>query len=108
MQELLSTHKPVVSDVFSAVQGFQAIAVYVPVVQERRIRRGVAVLFSAEDIARYYLSDIRIGHNGYAWLISQNGIELYCPVPGHVGKKRVRNIGGVSEHHQHGGKDDAG
>lgn len=93
VQELLSTHKPVVSDVFPAVQGFQAIAVYVPVFRSGVFDGGLAVLFSAEDIARYYLHDIRIGDNGYAWLISQNGIELYCPVPGHIGKSVYETSG---------------
>lgn len=86
VQDLLATHKPVVSDVFQAVQGYHAIAIYVPVFRDGKFYGGLAVLVPAEDLARQYLKDIRIGMNGYAWLISQKGIELYCPVPEHLGK----------------------
>lgn len=86
VQDLLATRKVVVSDVFPAVQGFQAVAIYVPVFRDGEFSGGLAVLLSAEDLAQQYLKDIRIGVTGYAWLISQKGIELYCPVPEHIGK----------------------
>lgn len=93
IQDLLATQKPVVSDVFRAIQGFHAIALYVPVFRGNVFRGGLAVLLSAEDLAKQYLQDIRIGQNGYAWLISQHGIELYCPVPGHIGESVYKTSG---------------
>jgi hypothetical protein len=42
-------------------------------------------------IARRYLEKIRIGETGYAWMISRDGTELYCPVPGHTGKSVFEN-----------------
>jgi hypothetical protein len=38
-----------------------------------------------EALAKPYLEDIRIGKTAYAWMISRDGTELYCPVPGHIG-----------------------
>jgi len=35
-------------------------------------------------------NDVRIGKEGYAWVISEKGVELYCPVPGHTGKTAFR------------------
>jgi PAS domain S-box-containing protein len=43
------------------------------------------MLLPFDYIARRYIEDIRIGQDGYAWVISKQGIEISCPVPGHVG-----------------------
>ncbi|HOW56354.1 MAG TPA: PAS domain S-box protein [Smithellaceae bacterium] len=86
VRETLKTHQPVVSDVFDAVQGFRSIAFHVPVFQGKKYSGSLAVLISFDEIARAFLKNIRIGADGYAWLISAKGVELYCPVPGHIGK----------------------
>ena len=86
MREILRTHKPVVSDVFEAVQGFRTIAFHVPVFQGKIFKGTLAILISFDTISKNFLEDIKVGEDGYAWLISPKGVELYCPVPGHVGK----------------------
>jgi PAS domain S-box-containing protein len=84
--EIMKTHQPVVSDVFEAVQGFRCIAFHVPVFNEETYDGTIVVLFPFDHISKNFLEDIRIGQDGYAWLISPKGVELYCPIPGHVGK----------------------
>lgn len=91
VREIMRTHKPVISDVFTAVQGFRAIALHVPVFEGRAYRGTLGFLIRFENIAREYLENIRIGNDGYAWLISREGVELYCPVPGHTGKSVFEN-----------------
>ncbi len=91
IKEIRRTQKPVVSDVFTAVQGFRAIAVHVPVFQGKDYRGSLAFLVRFERIAQQNLEGIRMGEDGYAWMISREGIELYCPVPGHVGKSVFEN-----------------
>ncbi len=91
IQEIMRTRKPVMSDVFTAVQGFRAIALHVPVFEGSAYRGTLGFLFRFENIAREYLEDIRIGNDGYAWVISREGVELYCPVPGHTGKSVFEN-----------------
>ncbi len=86
VQEIMRTHKPVVSDVFTAVQGFRCIAFHVPVFKGKDYHGTIAILIPFDHISKKYLEDIKIGENGYAWLISRKGVELYCPVPGHIGK----------------------
>ena len=86
VQEIMRTHKPVVSDVFTAVQGFRCVAFHVPVFKGKDYDGTIAILIPFDHISRKYLEDIKIGENGYAWLISRKGVELYCPVPGHIGK----------------------
>jgi two-component system, cell cycle sensor histidine kinase and response regulator CckA len=85
IQEILRTRQPVISDVFSAVQGFDSIALLVPVFQNETFDGAVAVLINFEEIAKRYIEQIKIGETGYAWMISRDGTELYCPVPGHTG-----------------------
>ena len=91
VREIMRTHKPVVSDVFRAVQGFDSVALHVPVFRGSRFDGTIAVLIDFQALAKRYLEDIRIGKTGYAWMVSRDGIELYCPVPGHMGKSVFEN-----------------
>lgn len=91
VKEILRTHKPVVSDVFKAVQGYTAIGIHVPVYKKDVFDGTLGILIPFDEIAKRYLSDIAIGRTGYAWLISRKGIELYCPIPGHVGRSVFEN-----------------
>jgi len=86
IREIMKTHQPVVSDVFEAVQGFRCIAFHVPVFRGESYAGSIAILIHFDHITKNFLEDIQIGSDGYAWLLSPKGVELYCPVPGHIGK----------------------
>lgn len=86
VKKILMTQKPVISDVFIAVQGYRAIALHVPVFNGAEFRGTLAVLVDFLSISKRFLHGIRLGKTGYAWMISREGIELFCPVPGHTGK----------------------
>jgi two-component system, cell cycle sensor histidine kinase and response regulator CckA len=86
VREIIKTHKPVVSDVIDTVQGFRSIAFHVPVFRGKTYVGSLAILIPFEHISKNFLEEIKIGRDGYAWLLSPKGIELYCPVPGHIGK----------------------
>lgn len=86
MVKILSDHKPVVSDVFDAVQGYKAIVMHYPVFKDGEFNGTVALLLNFEQITKSILDEIRIGKSGYAFMISSEGIELYCPIPGHKGQ----------------------
>ena len=45
----------------------------------------IGILIDFKALSKKYLEHIRIGKTGYAWITSQAGVELYCPVPGHMG-----------------------
>jgi two-component system sensor kinase len=91
MAKILRTHQPVLSNVFQAVQGFEAVALHVPVFNGGEFEGTVGILLNFREIAGKYLADIKIGRTGYAWMVDQKGIELYCPVPGHVGRSVYDN-----------------
>jgi signal transduction histidine kinase len=86
MQVILKDHKPVVSDVFRTVQGFDAVALHVPVFNGTEFKGTIAVIINFQNLAKSYLEPIRVGRTGYAWVISRDGTELYYPAPGHTGK----------------------
>ena len=79
------TRRAWVSDVFVNRRGIKSIMVQVPVEEGSMFKGTMAVLLPFDTIAKRYVEDIRIGENGYSWVISKDGIELSCPVPGHVG-----------------------
>jgi two-component system cell cycle sensor histidine kinase/response regulator CckA len=83
--EVKRTRQVAVSDVFTNRRASKTIIVHVPVFKEGSFNGTLAILLPFDFIARRYIEDIRIGQDGYAWMISRNGIELSCPVPGHVG-----------------------
>lgn len=86
VQQVLINQKPVLSDVFMSAQGFLAIALHVPVFQEKTFVGSLAVLIPIDKLGELYLGKIKNRKNGHAWLLSENGIEIYCPISGHTGK----------------------
>jgi len=90
---ITDTHKPSISDVLSAVQGFRSIAYHYPVFYKGSYAGTIGVLINFDYISKKYIENIRIGNEGYAWVISAEGIELYCPVPGHKGRSVFETSG---------------
>ncbi len=91
IQKIVKTHQPVVSDVFDSVQGFMSIAFHVPVFEDESFQGSLGILIPFDKLSRNHLEPIKIGKDGYAWIITRKGIELYCPVPGHMGKSVFEN-----------------
>lgn len=86
MVKILAEHQPVVSDVFMAVQGFQAIVIHYPIFKNGNYEGSIAFLLNFERITKEILGEIKIGASVRTWLLSADGIELYCENPSHVGK----------------------
>ena len=108
VQTILTTHMPVASDVFTAVQGYRAIALHVPVFSGNEFRGTLAVLIDFLSISKRFIQEIRLGKTGYAWMTSREGIELYCPVPGHTGKSVFENYKELSDPPFHGKRNGEG
>jgi PAS domain S-box-containing protein len=82
---ILANHKPVVSDVFMAVQGFQAVAIHYPVYYKGEFAGTIAFVLNFRDILNKVLDQIASGKNGFAWMLSKDGIELYSPAANYSG-----------------------
>jgi PAS domain S-box-containing protein len=85
VQTIMRTRQPVISEVFDSTPGSFTIAFQVPVFKDEVFQGSLGVLIPFDQLSRDYIEPIKTGKNGYAWMISQNGTELYCPVPGHMG-----------------------
>lgn len=94
VRDILQTHKPLISKVFSAVQGYEAVAYHVPVVKNGIYRGSLAVLIPFSHLVKKYIENIRIGKSGYAWVINREGIELYNPVSANIGKSVFESYAG--------------
>jgi PAS domain S-box-containing protein len=86
IRQVIATHQPVISDVFMSAQGFLAIALHVPVFNEKAFAGSLAILIPIDELGKLYLGKIKIRGTGNVWLLSEKGIEIYCAVNGHTGK----------------------
>jgi PAS domain S-box-containing protein len=91
VREILRDHRPVVSDVFRAVQGYDAVALHVPVFKGGRFDGTLAVVVNFQNLAQRYLAAIAIGKTGRAWVVSRDGTTLFDPEPGRIGKSVFEN-----------------
>ncbi len=92
VHELLRDHKPVISDVFKAVEGFDAVALHVPVFRGSVFKGSIGILINFESLAKRYFDVIKIGETGYAWVVSRDGTQLYSPISGSTGKSVFETI----------------
>ncbi len=95
VQQVLVEKTPVLSDVFMSAQGYLAIALHVPVYKDKTFAGSLAILIPIDELGKLYLGKIENRKNGHAWLLSENGIEIYCPINGHTGKSLHEN----TKHH---------
>lgn len=86
VSEVIAKQKPVLSDVFMSVQGYPAIALHVPIMDGNVYKGSLAMLIPIDKLGKQNLGKIKIRGTGNVWLLSENGVEIYCPVAGHEGK----------------------
>ncbi|MBU4260384.1 MAG: PAS domain S-box protein [Proteobacteria bacterium] len=85
--QILLTHKPVISDVFTAVQGHRCIAYHVPVIADDAYAGSMAILIPFSRMAEESLETIRTGESGHIFMIGRDGVVLYSDEPSQTGKK---------------------
>ena len=90
--ELLRDHRPVISDVFRAIEGFDAVALHAPIFRGSVFKGSIGILIDFESLTKRYLDVIKIDETGYSWVISRDGIILYSPISGLTGKSVFETI----------------
>ncbi|MGD0582179.1 MAG: PAS domain S-box protein [Bacteroidales bacterium] len=86
VKKVIETRKPTVSDVFTSVQGYRAIAYHIPIMSGNEYKGSLAILIPIDKLGQRFIEPIKTGKTGYGMMISENGTELFNPIPGHSGK----------------------
>jgi PAS domain S-box-containing protein len=86
VKAVLNTHKPTISDVFTSVQGYKAIAYHVPIIKDGEYRGSLAVLIPLDKLGKRFIENITTRKTGYGWVITENGIVLFNPATGQTGR----------------------
>jgi len=92
VKQVIREQKPVISDVFLSAQGYLAIALHVPVFKEEVFAGSLAILIPIDKLGERYLKSIKNRGTGNVWLLSENGIEIYCPSSKHIGKPMLDHM----------------
>jgi two-component system, cell cycle sensor histidine kinase and response regulator CckA len=88
---LLREQRPVVSEVFTAAQGFPAVAVHAPSFDAGRFVGSMAALLPFEVVSQRYVHDLRATPGGGALVVSRAGLVLSSPFPGQAGRS-IRDL----------------
>jgi PAS domain S-box-containing protein len=100
VKAIIKSHKPTVSDVFTSVQGYKAIAYHIPIISGNRYKGSIAILISLDKLSKRFIENIKTGETGYGCLISEVGIELFDPLTSNTGesiKERYNSFPSVLE-----------
>jgi signal transduction histidine kinase/CheY-like chemotaxis protein/sensor domain CHASE-containing protein len=89
VKKLIRTHEMVLSDVFNAVQGYQAVAFHYPVFDHDQFAGSIAMLVSFDKLAETHLANIKLGDHGRALLLSKEGNVLFNPDPSNLNMKSI-------------------
>lgn len=87
VKTVFRTKRPTLSSVFRTVQGYDAIALHVPVFKEKKFDGSIALVMPFEEIGSRYISSVSIGRNGTAVLFDDTGAILYSKNGKTRGKK---------------------
>jgi PAS domain S-box-containing protein len=85
VRKVIETRKPTVSDVFISVQGYRAIAFHVPIISGNEYKGSLAILIPIDKLGQQFIQTIKARETGYGFMISESGMELFDPIPGHIG-----------------------
>jgi PAS domain S-box-containing protein len=85
IRKVIETRRPTVSDVFISVQGYRAIAFHVPIISGNEYKGSLAILIPIDKLGQQFIQTIKARETGYGFMISESGMELFDPIPGHIG-----------------------
>ncbi|MCD8491696.1 MAG: cache domain-containing protein [Geovibrio sp.] len=88
VKKMLKSREPLLSDVFTALQGYQTVTLNIPVFDGAVFKGVLAALVDFEYVASKYVGSISIGETGYAWMIDREANLIFSPAHG----KNLTNV----------------
>ena len=90
VKAVLKSHEPYVSEWFeSSTGGYKCISIYHPVFHEERFAGIIRVVVRLDAVSEM-TSHIRVGRNGYAWIMDDSGQVIAHPDPDFVSKSMLQ------------------
>ncbi|NOR45027.1 MAG: response regulator [Candidatus Delongbacteria bacterium] len=87
MKKILATHKPVISDVFTTVQGYKTIVIHYPIFVDGRYNGSIGYLISFNELLGKYVDKFNIEDRDVTrWVLSPKGVILNSNRSGDTGK----------------------
>jgi len=86
VKTVIETQQPIVSDVFTSLQGFKTIAYHVPIIVNNEYKGSIAILLPIDNLGKRFVENIRTGETGYGWLVNESGIKLFDPFGIYTGR----------------------
>lgn len=91
LKEVTKRQKPLISNVITTIKGSRGIAYHVPVMSGDDYMGALSIVIPLDKIAKLFVENIRTEETGYAWMMNEDGIELFNQVSGNTGRS-VREI----------------
>jgi len=78
VKKIINEHKPVISDVFVAIQGYYALAIHAPIFAEGDYNGSIAYLISFDHLADFFREKFHnSGEKDIQWILNNSGNILY-------------------------------
>lgn len=95
---VIREQKPIISDVFVAVQGYRSMAFVYPVFNDDSVYTGcITFLISFDYIEEKFLTPVENLSLGKMWIVNKEGTEIFCYNDSHIDKPIKENVKGFSE-----------
>lgn len=86
VKTVFRTKKPTLSTVFRAVEGYETIALHVPVYRNGSFDGTLAFLIPFDEVGERYVGSVEFGPRGTAVLFDETGVILYSKDRARIGK----------------------
>lgn len=91
-RRVLDEHIPIVSDVFTAVQGFKTLVFAYPVFNNGVFDGTISILLPISRLGDLILRTTNLPEYGHSFILTERGVEIYCTFnEKHIGKDVYTN-----------------
>lgn len=109
VEDVLSEHKPYVSEMFKTTSGLPAVSILQPILKDNESVGMMRAIIHIETFNKHFMQPIKIGKEGYLILLDDDGTIYHHPAHELIGKQlrslQENKLGGVEEKEREAVKD---